>query len=512
MTIFTLHKIDNSYKMKHFFILTLTSIFFFDSGFCQTPNNNSVFKISKTYLSEKSYTAFVNRTFGQLATGQNTSSLSNFGSFDPTKGAFDFNAFTPLSFAEKETSKLVPYLSLNVKGDLASDNVTKLFSNSKLNTNINANISIHFPLKIFNSISYYGTENKNLLFQKVKLQGEFDLRLLERDTTFKADTIKRNQLWALIDLQDTLIQQAIDSSILYQDTVTIEKAKPNPDVRAIARLSNQIQNVIKKEFLFRREKLRLKSEAVIIDSILGMNRALRINHINRIKRDLKAEFADTLTKLELNAPLTGARLSWFSVTGNFNRKKYYEYDTLQPFLDRLSKVQFNRFNLNVEWHLYIESNRRKIAHHLVLGYSRRQNNNIDDLSTSDLTQKIKSSVNGTEREVLQKYSVYTDNIIEYKSDLIYADYYFMFKKSALSAIHLFPEYDQRNNGKKILNLGIGYIISLKDSKKEKSIINAEAYYKFLDLRNDLENESGIWERNEIGVRVGFPLQFVLNNK
>jgi hypothetical protein len=132
-------------------------------GFClllqfiangQQPNPGSPFKISDNFYSPRTFTVFANRTFGQLATGQNTASLANFGSFDPAKGSFDFNAFTPLSFSNDEGKKMVPYLSLAMKGDLASDNTLKLFSNSKLNTNVDGIINLHIPLPFFNSIGF----------------------------------------------------------------------------------------------------------------------------------------------------------------------------------------------------------------------------------------------------------------------------------------------------------------------------------------------------------------------
>lgn len=46
------------------------------------------FKIDSSYLSKKAFTVFTNRTFGQVATGQNTASLANCGAFDPVDESF----------------------------------------------------------------------------------------------------------------------------------------------------------------------------------------------------------------------------------------------------------------------------------------------------------------------------------------------------------------------------------------------------------------------------------------
>src|SRR4029078_12730390 len=121
-----------------------------------SPAHSQTFKIDSNYLSKKAFTALTNRLFGQIATGQSTASLANFGAFDPVNGSAAFNAFTPLNF-KGDTAKYVPLLSLEVKGDLGSDNIVALFSNSKLNTNIDASIKLHFPIPSLFKIGFYGS-------------------------------------------------------------------------------------------------------------------------------------------------------------------------------------------------------------------------------------------------------------------------------------------------------------------------------------------------------------------
>lgn len=475
----------------------------------QRPNPNSPFKISDDFYSPRTFTIFANRTFGQLATGQHTASLANFGSFDPAKGSFDFNAFTPLSFSSDEGKHMVPYLSLAMKGDLASDNTLKLFSDSKLNTNVDGIINLHIPLPFLNSIGYYASESNILRIKKIALQAEYDIRLLEADTTGTSDSVRRALSGARLDEIRWYLHQQRDTLTILDSNIAQLRRAPSPDTVQIAKQYGYRLKASDRIFQLHRDSVKTQIEYDQLDSLTRLSPARRRNYTRQTLRILRESFSDSLTKLELAAPISAVRLSWFTLTGNFNRKKYHTYDTTRVFNDRIDVKRFNAFNFGVEWHLYFQQRYRSMAHYLKIGYSHRKNNNIKDLSTSELTQKTKTSANGVEREVLDRYSAYTDSIQEFKSNFFYADYYFMFKRNALSALHFFPEFDVRRTGEQVFNAGIGYVISFKDSKKEKAVINAEAYYKFLDLSNELGSAQGIWERNEIGIRVGLPLNFII---
>jgi hypothetical protein len=473
-------------------------------------NNKSIFKIDTNFFGKKTFTVFANRTFGKLATGQNTANLANFGSLDPTAGSFNFNAFTPISFSGEESKKFIPYLSLEAKGDLASDKSTIIFSNSKLNTNVDASIKLHLPLPWFNNISFYKSENDKLFLQKIKLQQEYDIRLDEADTTLKLQSIKRDRLNWELNNKRRISRLDRDTLRIYLDSLNKLKARRNPDTAEIVKVNDLYKKRLDTLAVFRRDSVRLASEISQIDKILGLPSGQRRNHVRRVTRVLRKEFEDSLQKVELAAPITGARFMWITLTGTFNKKKYFEYDTMLAFENRINKRELTAFNYGVEFHYFKQFVRH--AHYFNIGLARRKDNNIKELSTSKLSQSIPSASNGIEREVTSEYSVYTDSIIEFKSKFFYANYYFMFNKSALSAVHLFPDYDRRNNGNHLWNLGIGYVISVVDKKSDKSTVNFEAYYKFLDMGNELESDKKFLERNEIGIRVGFPLGFVLNNK
>jgi hypothetical protein len=358
-------------------------------------------------------------------------------------------------------------------------------------------------------ISIQASEHKILYDKKIALQAEYDVRLMERDTTATSDSIRRAIVEARLNEVSWYLHQQRDTIITIDSNIARLRIAPAPDTVQIAKQYSYRSRAADRIFQLHRDSIKLQIEHDQLDSLVRLPPARRRNYTRHTLRLLKESFSDTLTKLELNAPISAIRLSWFTITGNFNRKKYYTYDTTLAFNERINAKRFNSFNFGAEWHIYFQQAYRPLAHYLKIGYSHRKNNNIKDLSTSELTQKTKSSANGVEREVVDRYSVYTDSIQEFKSNFFYADYYFMFKRNALSALHFFPEFDVRRTGEQIFNAGIGYVISFKDSKKEKAVINAEAYYKFLDITNELGSTQGVWERNEIGIRVGLPLNFII---
>lgn len=475
------------------------------------------FTIDTNYLSKKAFTVYTNRLFGQVATGQNTASLANFGSFDPVNGSFTFNAFTPLNW-KGDTARYVPLLSIEAKGDLGSDNIARLFSNTKLNNNVDVSLKLHFPIPGLFKIGFYGSQKDLLLAQKESLMQEYHLRVMRAKAAFylaKEDSMKLRTKLQLVEKKigkerDTIkhFKNLIESLVLTDpanvDSLTVL-------TNGLSRNREEMQILISDSF----------STKLKVDSVTLITRKLNDDRIGEnewrvIRKSLQDKYADTLLNLELAAPITKVRLLWFSAVGTFNQKKFWFYDELKPFEDRISRLPFSSFNIGGELNYYSQKLRSRHAHYITIGLKRKQDNNIADLSTSTINQKNKSAGGTVEREIVNSYSAYTDPVIEYKAWFLYANYYFMFRYNALSAIHLFPELDSRTykdgTKKSYKNLGLGYVISLKDSKKEKSILNVEAYYKLVDMDNQEESEKGLFGRNEIGLRLGFPLNFVINPK
>jgi hypothetical protein len=140
---------------------------------------------------------------------------------------------------------------------------------------------------------------------------------------------------------------------------------------------------------------------------------------------------------------------------------------------------------------------------------RSKDNNASLFSTTDINQEVavKNAGGDTTSKITKKYSVYTDPITEAKSWSLFLNFYLISLNNS-TALHIYPTYNIFDEGKNNFNTGIGYVISLKNSKKDAPVINAEGYVEFQDVFNELNSASPFIKRNEIGIRFTLPFNFL----
>jgi hypothetical protein len=131
---------------------------------------------------------------------------------------------------------------------------------------------------------------------------------------------------------------------------------------------------------------------------------------------------------------------------------------------------------------------------------------LDELEVYDTTP-LGSDGTAT-RETNDTYTVYSGNYVnglsQIKADLDL--YWFLFRDNKLG-LHLFPHGRFTEDLKPLYNAGVGVVFPFKDKTKENTIINIELYYNALDVFNTNDSEYGIAERNDIGIRFTFPINF-----
>ncbi|RUT71566.1 hypothetical protein D0817_06760 [Flavobacterium cupreum] len=138
--------------------------------------------------------------------------------------------------------------------------------------------------------------------------------------------------------------------------------------------------------------------------------------------------------------------------------------------------------------------------------------NFSDLKKVEVTQTnfIGSDSNQT-RENAEKFFAYSGTyktgITELNVDVDF--YHFPFNKSEIG-FHIFPKSKYTQNIKPVYNAGVGVVFPFLDKKKDKSTINAELYYNFTDIFNSRDSNYTVIERNNVGVRLVFPISFNSN--
>lgn len=111
----------------------------------------------------------------------------------------------------------------------------------------------------------------------------------------------------------------------------------------------------------------------------------------------------------------------------------------------------------------------------------------------------------TTRTVTKKYNAYTDPITDTEAWKFYANFYYLFGTRPFG-FHIYPEINFQDDKLTLVHLGLGYVVSFMNTKKDQPTVNAEAYVKFQDVFNQLQSDKkNFWNRNEIGINFSFPI-------
>jgi hypothetical protein len=139
-------------------------------------------------------------------------------------------------------------------------------------------------------------------------------------------------------------------------------------------------------------------------------------------------------------------------------------------------------------------------------------NNLDQLKNLNL-EDVKTYNNSPGRTSTKTYTAYLDSGA-YKQDLwgarLHADYYHFFFKNDGLALHLYPQMAISSQQSAEYDAGVGLLIGFRDKKDAtgKAIVNVEFYCNFLDVTGNLHRTGSFTDRNDIGLRFAFPINFV----
>lgn len=456
-------------------------------------------------LTPKALNMVLNKALGNVASGQESgTALANHAAFDPSNSTFLVNGYVPV-FYKGDTAKKLSFLNFKISGGLENGNITTLFQDTKLNSDVNIDLKYNFSVG-WKGISYLRSERIKLHTQQavfdakkamdsIKIRKSYDTGVLAlKINSFSWDiAVQRNKQQLLNQLIDSAKARALrfsmpnllpDSLKFYSDSV----------ISLLSGINKVNDDIFEKTF--KRDSLqKIYNAAGPLDTF-----AFQAN---------KELYEQKKLELALAAKLTTLHFGWISAGFVLNKKTYFTFTETAPFADQIAKKDLEAFNLNIEYNYYYQSFARNHIFYLNAGVLKRKYNNLEELSTTGIEQE-RAIVNGdTKRTIKKKYDAYTSPVEEFKSVLLYTNlYYFIGKRSPLG-FHLFPEIDIRETKKNPAGLGIGAVLALKDEKKDKSILNIEAYIKFRDIGNTLDTEDKFYQRMQIGARVGIPIKLIL---
>lgn len=462
----------------------------------------NVYAQNDSLLSPKTIAKKINRAFGVIATGQSeAANLVNYGSFEPLNGAFKVNLFGPIGKIEKNN---IPFYSASATGNLIGDKSAAIFGDSKLNNGNTLSGKIHIP--IIKTIPHYSKNHHQELEERLKLAESkfkqkryFDsLELLDINflnlkiaSLNKAKKQKREYI-----LKRNLELESLKTRINI-DTINV--------VDSIISITKQIQQI---PF----DTMDLDRKINEISVLIARNFDLK-NNFNKFSRQDSLAYQKIFDSVESLFIIEGKSYYWLSPTATIGRKKYYTFNDLAAYNSQLQKRILTTFTFGVEFNFLSFSERKyalgtgkKLHTHVVnVGIVYSGNNNIEDLTTTELSDSRKYTASDSTHTLVQKYNVYTDPVVEYKSLNIYANYFYYFGKTNNFALHFAPGIELRNTKQSPINVSAGIIFAYKN-KKENNIANIELFSKFIDVNDALKLEQRSWlNRNIIGINFGFPL-------
>jgi hypothetical protein len=455
---------------------------------------------NQAYLSNEGLNRLLNLKFGSIVTGQsNNTSIGSYASLDPANGSFVFKG--SFGVGRKQDSAQISYLTFRLEGGLISDSYAALFTNSKLNTSGLLEGQYHFRLSRSNITYYYSDKARILLVMRMDS--------IDHDQKIKALMVADSKRSAFLAEQDFLysfnqtelqINQHRFDSVKADRKIAFDKG----DFASVRKLNAVTDSI---------NVLVTKGEATLLqlDKVRDSARFVAKNEIflrNAQKKIINDAYEQKKMQTELGAPFSMVHLSWLTVIGGISRKDFYTYDTALAFSSRLSTQNLGTFRVGLAYNYYAENSESQRATFINVGFLRYKDNNTSLLSTQTISQEsvTKNDAGDTTRKISKQYNAFTDPVVESHVWSIFSNCYFV-QKGKGQSFHVYPSVDIYDKGKTLSNIGLGYVVSFKNAKKDQPIINAEGYIQFQDLFNELNKRAGFWNRNEIGVRFTLPFSF-----
>lgn len=462
-------------------------------------------------ITNKTWYKKINQTFGSVATGQGDAvNLANYGSFEPANGAYKFNLFGPLGNTEK---KKVPFFNVNITGKVIGDNSSVLFSNSKFNSGTTFGAKLHFPISPFPVFS--GNE-MDTINRKVKLLTDDTInkkrQYREEFSYERLRIVKQNDSVKLVNIKTQISRKVTEIDTIKNQLQRLSAS----DTVQLLKLTDSYLDLFKKKQHLLSDSIILADRITTTDTLL-VDDNLRKQIINGLGYVTDTAYKSKRDALEMSVTVKGYTMLWVTIVANIERKKYYNFKDVLPFAEQLARNKFTRSTIGLELNFTSFTGKKgnplpndKASSVSIgnIGLVRTHNNNIDDLSTTELSDSRKFTSRDSTHSLATKYNVYTDDITEYNAWNLYGNYYYSLGKSRTIAIHIFPDVEFRDTKEYPFNVGFGMIFSIKN-KKDNSLLNVEIFGKLIDVGKALpQDEKSLINRNQIGINFGVPINLV----
>lgn len=432
----------------------------------------------------KEFEYSLNKQFTKVTSGTAFGNLGNFASISSDAKSFTIGG----SVLTKQQSIWGFELSAG-----ATEGISKLFNNEKLNSNFSGELKYHKLIKI-----YFGARNAydileideqindlNIQFAKdsLALSEHKDIYKLKVDIV--SNNTKINELRKQISkIDSTLNAGLISNETKYSLEATkgllqfeIENHKLN-----IFTLNKQLNKIINNEKEYFKEELERKAQI-------------------RDKKWME------LIKKKQNVELQGFDIAWvsFGLKAKNNEFKLFEPNNFPNLQLKDTNFVSQRFTVAVSRYRSTSFQPKDV--YSSVGFFIDYTTNFNTLKKVEIEERTPVSGN-SQQEIKRTINAYQGDYKEeiFEFSLFYDYYRFFGQYNSIIGLHLNPNISYYSTIKKPLtNVSVGVVVPLVEREKQLSKLNVELFYN----RQDIFNYSNIDIDNSfIGIRATFPITII----
>ena len=464
-----------------FFIISNTAIYSQSVKEKPLKNKDSIVlqKKTNTTLSNKDFNAIIQTSFSKLITGQTANNVGSYAGVDIEKTEVTFSPTFILENGNIITGKMMGGIS---------DGTYAIFNNSKLNTNISLEVQYHFLYKKTPRTIYY-------------YQSDYDKHLEDSTKIVKDHAAAKAKILKSFDNNERIIENdKLNTENKTLDTdITALNQKLNTPITAYEKelLTAQVDN---KTFKKNQNTAKIAENKLLNNDYNKLKELLKINNIRADKLN-----ENDISKLKV----AGYQFSWFSLAYKLKNDEFRLLDSKEVYENQITKDNYISHEFKTQYS-YVNLNPTNYkTTYFTSSLTIKYKSNFNDLKKVEVTQTSTIGTSSNQiRETSDKFFAYSGTyktgVTELNVDVDF--YHFPFSKSAIG-FHIFPKSKYTQNIKPVYNAGFGVVFPFIDKKKEKSNINAELYYNFTNIFNSNDVDYTLIERNNIGIRLVFPINF-----
>ena len=424
-------------------------------------------------LSNDELSSLINKHFLQYSAGQSTSSSSSFAGLDIDKTEF---AFSP-TYVTKNSN----VWNAKFKGGI-TDGMASLFNNNKFNTNMGVELEFNLNLCRKGNIKVAYMDEDYIKFRKDMID-QLKKSLIECKAIIKTNKklTEGNYL--------TRINTALDS-IPDTESIAQLKAYEKKLYDLYKALDGEISALITDRLNFTAIE-----EEKILDAFSGWS-----NSIAQVYKTRESGFKFSRFHSE-----------WLTFGVHVRNDQFRLLDRTALFDEQIEKTTYINYGAKIQYNsYYFKKYGNSVFYNFGLQYQNKSN--FQELSTVEIVENESIGSNTTTtRTSDDTFTAYEGDYKKHLDQLnINADFFYFINRFQNVGIHIYENSKIMKTLKPTHNIGLGLVFPFKDKEKDATVINAEIYYTLTNVFNTEGTTYGLLERNDIGLRFTFPIDFNLN--